>query len=173
LLAVASSAAAHDESVGARFVQPGGVDAGNCLDHHAPCVSMQYALAQAEPGNTVKVGAGIFDLSGVNLESFLHGPVHATGGYGNADHYYESRPLEVQSIVVGVGAQYRNALAVRGFYWAASKAAAERNEISFAGRARCRGVPQFHRLVEGSGVAATRVLSVSGFGWLTAHDLPA
>jgi choice-of-anchor B domain-containing protein len=133
LLAVASSAAAHDESVGARFVQPGGTDAGNCLDHHSPCVSMQYALAQAEAGNTVKVGAGIFDLSGVNLESFLHGPVHATGGYSEADHYYESRPLEVQSIVVGVGSQYRNALAVRGFYWAASKAAAERNEISFAG----------------------------------------
>ena len=133
LLAVASGAAAHDESVGARFVQPGGVDAGDCLDHHAPCVSIQYALAQAEPGNTVKVGAGIFDLSGADVESFLHGPVHATGGYGEADHYDESRPLEVQSIVVGVHAQYRNALAVRGFYWAESKAAAERNEISFAG----------------------------------------
>lgn len=133
LLAVASSAAAsHDESVGARFVQPGGVDAGTCLDHHAPCVSMQYALAQAEPGNTLKVGAGVFDLSGVDPETFLHGPVHATGGYGDADHYYESRPLEVQSIVVGVDAKYRNALAVRGFYWAESKAAAQRNEISFA-----------------------------------------
>jgi choice-of-anchor B domain-containing protein len=134
LLAVAGSAAAsHDESIGARFVQPGGVDAGNCLDHHAPCVSMQYALAQAEPGNTVKVGAGIFDLSGVDPETFLHGPVHATGGYGDADHYYESRPLAVQSIVVGVDARYRNALAVRGFYWAESMAAAQRNEISFAG----------------------------------------
>jgi choice-of-anchor B domain-containing protein len=136
LLALAGSAAAnHDESVGARFVQPGGVDAGNCLDHHAPCVSIQYALAQAEPGNTVKVGAGIFDLTGVDPETFVHGPVHATGGYGSADHYYESRPLEVQSIVVGVDAQYRNALAVRGFYWAESAAAARRNEISFAGGA--------------------------------------
>ena len=136
LLALAGSAAAnHDESVGARFVQPGGVDAGNCLDHHAPCVSMQYALAQAEPGNTIKVGAGIFDLTGVDPETFVHGPVHATGGYGEADHYYESRPLEVQSIVVGVDARYRNALAVRGFYWAASMAAAERNEISLAGGA--------------------------------------
>ena len=134
LLGVAGSAAAnHDESVGARFVQPGGVDFGSCLDHHAPCVTLQYALAQAEPGNTVKVGAGIFDLSGVDPETFVHGPVHATGGYGDADHYYESRPLEVQSIVVGVDAQYRNALAVRGFYWAESKAAAQRNEISFAG----------------------------------------
>src|SRR5262245_11314629 len=136
LLAVAGSAAAnHDESVGARFVQPGGVDAGSCLDHHAPCVSIQYALAQAEPGNTLKVGAGVFDLTGVDPETFVHGPVHATGGYGEADHYYESRPLEVQSIVVGVDARYRNALAVRGFYWAESVAAAKRNEISFAGGA--------------------------------------
>ena len=134
LLGVAGSAAAnHDESVGARFVQPGGVDVGDCLAHDAPCVSIQYALAQAEPGNTVKVGAGIFDLSGVDPETFVHGPVHATGGYGDADHYYESRPLEVQSIVVGVDARYRSALAVRGFYWAESAAAAQQGVFSFAG----------------------------------------
>ena len=134
LLGLAGSAAAsHDESVGARFVQPGGVDAGSCLDHHAPCVSIQFALSQAEPGNTLKVGAGIFDLRGVDPETFLHGPVHASGGYGAADHYYESRPLQVQSIVTGVDARYRNALAVRGFYWAESVAAAQRNEFSFAG----------------------------------------
>jgi choice-of-anchor B domain-containing protein len=134
LLSVATvSQASHDESVGARFVQPGGADAGNCLDHHAPCVSVRYALTQAAPGNTVKVGAGIHDLSGIDPETFLHGPVHATGGYGDADHYYESRPLQVQSIVTGVDARYRNALAVRGFYWAESVAAAQRNEISFAG----------------------------------------
>ncbi len=134
LLALAGSAtASHDESVGARFVQPGGVDAGTCLDHHAPCGSMQYALTQAEPGNTLKVGAGIFDLRGVDPETFLHGPVHASGGYGEADHYYESRPLQVQSIVTGIDARYRNALAVRGFYWAESVAAAQRNEFPLAG----------------------------------------
>src|SRR5688572_27066057 len=134
LLAVAGSAvASHDESLGARFVQPGGVDAGTCLDHHAPCVSIQYALAQAEPGHTVKVGAGIFDLRGVDPETFIHGAVHATGGYGDADHYYESRPLQVQSIVTGIDARYRNALAARGFYWAESVAAAQRNVFSFAG----------------------------------------
>src|SRR5688572_19370248 len=134
LLTLAGNAAAsHDESVGARFVQPGGIDAGNCLDHHAPCVSIQYALGRAEPGNTLKVGAGIFDLRGVDPETFLYGPVHASGGYGDADHYYESRPLQVQSIVTGIDARYRNALAVRGFYWAESVAAAQRNEFSLAG----------------------------------------
>jgi hypothetical protein len=100
-----ASQASHDESVGARFVRPGGADAGNCLDHHAPCVSVRYALTQAEPGNTLKVGAGIHDLSGIDPETFLHGPVHATGGYGDADHFYESRPLQVQSIVTGIDAR--------------------------------------------------------------------
>ncbi len=134
LLALTSSAvASHDETIGARFVELRGADVGNCLDHHAPCVSLLYALAQAEPGNTVKVGEGIFDLKGVDPETFLHGPVHATGGYGDADHYYESRPLQVRSIVTGVDSRYRNALAVRGFYWAESVAAARRNEIWFAG----------------------------------------
>ena len=134
LIAFASPAgASHDESIGARFVQPGGTDAGNCLDHHSPCVSIVYALAQAEPGNTVKVGAGIFDLSGIDPESYLHGPVHATGGYDGADHFTESRPLQVRSIVTGVDARYRNALAVRGFHWAESRAAAERGVVSFAG----------------------------------------
>ena len=127
--------ASHDESVGARFVQPRGIDAGNCLDHHAPCVSIRYALAQAEPGNTVKVGSGIFDLSGIDPETFVHGPVHATGGYDELDHFLESRPLQVRSIVTGVDARYKHALAVRGFYWAESAAAAERGVVSFDGPA--------------------------------------
>ena len=121
--------------MGARFVQPRGIDAGNCLDHHAPCVSIRYALAQAEPGNTVKVGNGIFDLSGIDPETFVHGPVHATGGYDELDHFLESRPLQVHSIVTGVDARYKHALAVRGFYWAESVAAAERGVVSFDGPA--------------------------------------
>jgi hypothetical protein len=136
MLALAGSAgASHDESIGARFVQANGVDAGDCLDHHAPCVSLQYALAQAQAGNTVKVGAGVFDLAGVDPDTFLHGPVHATGGYDAADHFLESRPLQVRSIVTGVAARYRHTLAVRGFYWAESAAAAAANVVSFDGPA--------------------------------------
>jgi choice-of-anchor B domain-containing protein len=132
LLSLAGAAqGSHDESVGARFVQPGGVDAGDCLDHHAPCVSIRYALRRAEPGNTVKVGAGTFDLSNIDPETYLHGPIHATGGYDGVDHFTASRPLEVRSIAVGVDARYRHALAVRGFHWAASAAAAARGEVSF------------------------------------------
>jgi choice-of-anchor B domain-containing protein len=132
-LGAPATRAAHDESLGARFVQLGGVDAGECLDHDAPCRSIAYALAQAEPGHTVKVGAGVFDMTGVDPETFLHGPIRATGGYDDTDHYLESRPAAVQSVVVGVDARYRNPLAVRGFYWAENPAAAARGEISLAG----------------------------------------
>ena len=132
--------ASHDESLGARFVQPGGVDAGNCLDHHAPCLSIRYALAQAEPGHTVKVGSGIFDLSGIDPETYLHGPVHATGGYDELDHYFESRPFAVRSIVTGVPARYKHALAVRGFHWAESVAAARHGVASFDAGAALQAV---------------------------------
>ena len=125
--------ASHDESVGARFVLAGGADAGNCLDHHAPCRSIHYALAQAQPGNTVKVGAGIFDFSGIDPATYLHGPVHAVGGYDGADHFVESRPEDVVSVAVGVDPRYRNTLAVRGFHWAESRQAAARGVVSFAG----------------------------------------
>ena len=37
----------------------------------------------------------------------LHGPVHATGGYDELDHFLESRPLQVRSIVTGVDARYQ------------------------------------------------------------------
>jgi hypothetical protein len=43
--AASARVAAHDESLGARFVQLAGVDAGDCLDHDSPCLSVTYALA--------------------------------------------------------------------------------------------------------------------------------
>ena len=45
----------HDDTLGARFVDAGGADAADCLEHHEPCASIQYALARARPGNTIKV----------------------------------------------------------------------------------------------------------------------
>ena len=55
---VTAAALAHDEDLGARFVRTGGANATDCLDHHVPCQSIQYALAQAELGHSVKVAEG-------------------------------------------------------------------------------------------------------------------
>jgi choice-of-anchor B domain-containing protein len=135
LICAFAARASHDETIGARFVDVRGADVGLCLDHGAPCASLQYALKAAQPGNTVKVGAGIFDLRNVDPESFLHGPVHATGGFSDDDHYESSRPEVVRSVAAGIESRYRAALAVRGFYWAEDVAAAERGAVYFGGGA--------------------------------------
>jgi choice-of-anchor B domain-containing protein len=124
-----TSVIAHDDSVGARFVMSDGANASDCLDHDVPCQSIQYALSKAEPGNTVKVGAGIFDLSGVPPESFLFGPIKAAGGYAEEDHFGHPDPEANPTILVGVDPRYRLAVLRQGFKWAADKASAEQGIV--------------------------------------------
>ena len=119
----AVAAVAHDEDIGARYVRPSGANATDCLDHHAPCQSIQYALAQAEPGHTVKVGEGIYDMSGVDPETYLFGTNKAAGGY--ADNFHEYDPDTHRTILVGVDPRYRAAMARQGFKWAENRQAAE------------------------------------------------
>jgi choice-of-anchor B domain-containing protein len=82
-------------------------------------------LAQAEPGNTVKVATGIYDLSGVDPESFLFGTIKAAGGFSPDDHYAWADPDANPTIIVGVDTRYRAALMRQGFQWAANVAAAQ------------------------------------------------
>jgi len=115
----------HDDTLGARFVDPDGVNASDCLEHHDPCRSIQYALAAAEPGNTVKVAAGIYDLSGVDPETYLFGVRHAQGGYEPGGHFDEQDPDAHPTILVGVDPRYRQAVMRLGFKWAADLASAQ------------------------------------------------
>jgi choice-of-anchor B domain-containing protein len=128
-LSAAAAVFAHDDTVGARFVMPDGANASDCLDHDVPCQSIQYALSKAEAGNTVKVGAGIFDLSGVPPESFLFGTIKAAGGYAEADHFAHADPKANQTIIVGVDPRYRQAVMRQGFHWAADRASAEQGVV--------------------------------------------
>jgi choice-of-anchor B domain-containing protein len=124
-MAATTALASHDDELGARFVQPTGANATDCLDHDLPCQSIQYALAQAEPGNTVKVAAGIYDMSGVDPETFLFGPIKAAGGYSPDDHFAWPDPDANATILVGVDARYRAAMMRQGFQWAADLASAQ------------------------------------------------
>lgn len=124
LLFAGAAFASHDEELGARFVHGDGSDASSCLDHDVPCESIQYALAQAEPGNTVKVAAGIYDMLGVDPESFLFGIRKASGGYSEDDHFQIQDPDAQRTILVGVDARYRHAMAKQGFKWSADRASA-------------------------------------------------
>src|SRR5262245_56659817 len=101
LVLAAPLCTAHDDVLGARFVQPDGTNASSCLDHDLPCQSIQYALEQAEPGNTVKVAAGIYDVTGIDPEIFLFGAIKASGGYTEDDHFIDSDPDAHRTILIG------------------------------------------------------------------------
>jgi len=123
------AASPHDDSLGARFVDTAGANASDCLEHHEPCRTLQYALAQAGPGNTVKVSAGIYDMSGVDPESFLFGVNHAQGGYEPGGHFDEQDPDAFPTILVGVDPRYRQAMMRFGFKWAADLASAQQGIV--------------------------------------------
>jgi choice-of-anchor B domain-containing protein len=124
LLLITSATTAHDDVTGARFVDADGNNASDCLDHDLPCASIAFALRQAQAGNTVKVAAGIYDMSAVPAESFLFGATKAAGGYSEADHYGVQDENANLTILVGVDPAYRLAVERQGFKWAADRAAA-------------------------------------------------
>ncbi len=109
----------HDDTRGARFVGPDGANATACLEHHDPCLSIQYALEQAGPGNTIKVAEGIYDVTGIDPERFLFGTVHAQGGYEPGGHFEARDPDVYPTILVGVDPKYRLQLMHLGFKWSA------------------------------------------------------
>jgi choice-of-anchor B domain-containing protein len=124
VLLIGLPASSHDDTFGARFVDPDGANATDCLEHHEPCRSIQFALAAARAGNTVKVAAGIYDMSGVDPESYLFGVKQAQGGYQPGGHFDGQDPETYLTILVGVDPRYRQALMSHGFKWAADIASA-------------------------------------------------
>lgn len=124
-LLIGLPASSHDDSLGARFVDPEGANATDCLEHHEPCRNIQFALAAARAGNTVKVAAGIYDMSGVDPESYLFGVKQAQGGYEPGSHFDRQDAETWPTILVGVDPAYRQALMSHGFKWAADMASAQ------------------------------------------------
>jgi len=125
LLAVAGTVdSSHDDSIGARYVDGGGINAEDCLDHHEPCRSLRYALSRAGPGNTIKMAAGIYFVGGIDPETFLFGAIHAKGGYEPGGHFDEQDPERWPTILVGVDPRYRQVALRHGFQWAADLASA-------------------------------------------------
>jgi choice-of-anchor B domain-containing protein len=129
LILLGVPASSHDDTFGARFVDPEGVDASDCLEHHEPCGSIQYALGQARAGNTIKVAAGIYDVTGLDAETFLFGAIHALGGYEPGGHFDERDRDAYPTILVGVDRRYRQQLMHLGFKWAADLASARQGVV--------------------------------------------
>ncbi len=129
LIVLAVPAGSHDDTVGARFVGPDGENVSDCLEHHEPCRSIQYALEQARPGNTIKVAEGIYDVTGIDPESYLFGLIHAQGGYEPGGHFEERDPEAHPTILVGADPRYRQAMMHLGFKWSADLASAEQGIV--------------------------------------------
>ena len=120
LLLLAAVATSHDDSLGARFVSGDGTNASTCLDHEVPCATVQFALQQSAPGNTLKVAAGIYDVADLDPESFLFGVRKAAGGYSEDNHFEVQDSVANRTVLIGVDPRYRLALARQGFTWAAN-----------------------------------------------------
>ncbi len=108
-------ALAHDDVVGTRFVSPGGVDAGDCDSNHDPCRTLAYALTQVDPGDAIKLAAGSYDVSNIDVERILLGKEGVRGGYSAEDHFRiqdaETNPTRVS----GVPDAFRNNFIAHGF----------------------------------------------------------
>lgn len=117
LALAAGLTSSHPETEGARFITPTGVDAATCLDHHAPCRSLAYALSKAEPGNMVRVAAGRYDVTGIAPENFLWGTIKARGGYSAADEFEHEDTAANVTEITGLDVRYAEVLAGRGFRW--------------------------------------------------------
>ena len=74
--------------IGTRFVAPDGhgrrATATTTID---PCRTLHYALTQVAPGDAIKLAAGSYDVSGIDVENLLLGKEGVRGGYSAEDHF--------------------------------------------------------------------------------------
>jgi choice-of-anchor B domain-containing protein len=106
---------AHPDAAGTRFVAGTGQDEGACDNNHHPCRTLQYALRQVNPGDAIKLAAGTYELSSIDVERLAIGKEGVRGGYSAEDHFAiqnaESNPTRVS----GVPDAYRNNFIAHGF----------------------------------------------------------
>jgi choice-of-anchor B domain-containing protein len=115
LLSAAANAFASDDTRGTRYVDAQGVDEGECGDRHDPCRTLTYALRYAELGDSVKLAAGTYDLSGLDLEATLFGKQGLRGGFSTDDEFAASDPDSHPTFVTGADPRFITNLYAHGF----------------------------------------------------------
>jgi choice-of-anchor B domain-containing protein len=106
---------AHPDAVGTRYVASGGHDEGDCTSNHHPCRTLQFALARMDPGDAVKLAAGSYELSSVDIERLALGKEGVRGGYSAEDHFAIQDAENNPTRVSGVPDEYRNNFIAHGF----------------------------------------------------------
>jgi choice-of-anchor B domain-containing protein len=114
-LLLSAPAFAHDDVAGTRFVAPGGTDVGDCDENHDPCRTLTFALTKVGPGDAIKLAAGSYDVSGLDVENLLLGKEGVRGGYSAADHFAIQNAETNRTFVSGVPDEFRNNFLALGF----------------------------------------------------------
>ena len=109
------SALAHESAFPFRFVAPDGVDDGDCDDPAVPCQTILYAINQALPGDQVRVAAGTYLFDSTNLPLLLSKIIPVKGGYNSGDGFTVQNPIQNPTYLLGLEAEYRDEIAVKGF----------------------------------------------------------
>lgn len=79
-----------------RFVAPGGTDSSNCTDADTPCVTVQYAIDRATPGDEVYVAAGIYTVT-TNSVVVISKTVTLLGGWDAA--FAQRNPISHSTVL--------------------------------------------------------------------------
>ncbi|MFQ5612759.1 MAG: choice-of-anchor B family protein [Anaerolineae bacterium] len=112
-LSLARPAQAHGG--GLHYVTPDGVDAGPCDNPHAPCQTIRYAIDRASLGDEVRVAAGYYYSSGVEVSVLLSEVVRVQGGYSQADGFAVQDARANRTFLLGLDPEYAGPLGARGF----------------------------------------------------------
>ena len=80
-----------------------------------PAARCTYALTQVEPGNAIKLAAGSYDVSGIDVENILVGKEGVRGGYSAEDHFAIQNAETNPTLISGVADAYRNNFIAHGF----------------------------------------------------------
>ncbi len=115
LATLPASAFAHSGEHQIRHVAADGRDSGNCEDAKAPCQTLAYAFSRAGKGDSVRVAAGNYRLTGDERVLLISGAVPVEGGYSRADGFRQRDPARNATILSGIPHAYRTELGKRGF----------------------------------------------------------
>ena len=80
-------------AAGDRYVAPGGSDTGDCSNSVTPCLTIDYAVAQASAGDTVHLAAGTY--TGPGNQHVVIGKALTLAGAGAATTVLQYDPLTI------------------------------------------------------------------------------
>jgi len=115
LLCTTAVVIAHDDIEGTRYVAPGGSDEGECEHRDEPCRTLAFAMSHVRQGDAIKVAAGTYDFSGLDLEELLFGKQGLRAGYSADDDFGVDDPERNRAFVVGANPRFINTLIANGF----------------------------------------------------------